>query len=370
MFSFRTTAIEEQADKSLHEGLVACFCSPSSWDASRGEYLPDLFRSRGNLAAVFEPQGGEFSGCARPGKDTGIPFEKAALKGLSAVVVEIQDAGVRHFPQTRSVFRLMDALKEMGEEAPSLYIVDHLNPLGRLVEGSMPQEVPVAEEDAGMAAVKSWPAPRVPMRHGLSLGELAGLYAAEQDCRFPIHVISALARDGRLMPWTVPPADDLPGLFSCELYTGGGLWRQTNLTPGLGTPRPYEYIGAPFLKVSARDGVPAPSGVLMRPCTFTPSAGRYVGQLCRGYQLILQPGVQYHSLKHTLLLLRFFRNTCPEFQLEAGFEGLLADEVLLSFVLGRCDWPAAAEYIKAEEQKWVRKARKFTLYEDEPCRIK
>ena len=233
MFSFRTTSLEEQFDKALQEGKVGCFCTQNCWDTQRGRYMYDIFRERGNLAMIFNPRDTELTPLTNH-----IEFSKDDLKDLNAVVVEIQDVGARYFNYTKDVFRLMDALKDMKDDAPSLYIVDHNNPAGRIVEGTMPS-----------SKIEAY-VPKVAHRHGLTLGELANLYYHEIGAKFALHVISALATDSnhQLMPWTIAPASDIPGLFTCDVYSGGGLWNNTNITPGIGTARPYEYFGAPFVK--------------------------------------------------------------------------------------------------------------------------
>lgn len=132
MFSFRTTALEDQLDKALLDGRVGCFCTQNCWDTAHGRYMYDLFTERGNLKAVFSPMGAELT----PGTNH-ISFDAEALTELDAIVVEIQDAGARYFNYTKDVFHLMVILAVM-ENPPSLYIVDHINPAGRIVEGSMP----------------------------------------------------------------------------------------------------------------------------------------------------------------------------------------------------------------------------------------
>ena len=102
MFSFRTTPVEEQLDRSLREGRVACFCTQNCWDPHRGRYLYDIFRERGNLERIFSPRDTELT------PDTNhIDFDAAELEGLDAVVVEIQDVGTRYFNYTRDVMRLL-----------------------------------------------------------------------------------------------------------------------------------------------------------------------------------------------------------------------------------------------------------------------
>lgn len=355
MFSFRTTSLEEQLDKALREGKVGCFCTQNCWDTKRGRYMYDIFRERGNLQIIFNPRDTELTPLTNH-----IEFAADDLTGLSAVVVEIQDVGVRYFNYTKDVMHLMDILKSMQDDAPSLYIVDHINPSGRIVEGTMP-----ASESESFV-------PKVAHRHGLTLGELANLYYHEIGAKFALHVISALGTDSshHLLPWTIAPASDIPGLFTCDMYSGGGLWNNTNISPAIGTARPYEYFGAPFVKTAGREPLPVAEGILLRPCSFTPSCGRYAGEKCFGYQLMREPGVEYHSLMHTLQLMRFFRERYSEFSMEEGFEAKLSDPVLLGYVKGEVSWEEMREHMKVEEQKWIRKAKKFLLYDDQPYRIK
>lgn len=353
MFSFRTTPLEEQLDKALLEGRVGCFCTQNCWDTERGRYMYDIFRLRGNLHTIFNPRDTELTPLTNH-----IEFSAEELSGLNAVVVEIQDVGARYFNYTKDVFLLMEMLRDMKDDAPSLYIVDHINPAGRVVEGTMPSQ----EVEPHV--------PKVVHRHGLTLGELANLYYSEIGAKFALHVISALATDSnkQLMPWTIAPASDIPGFFTCEMYSGGGLWNNTNITPGIGTARPYEYIGAPFVKTAGGEVPPAADGVMMRPCSFTPSCGKYQGQKCFGYQLMLEPGKEYHSLVHTLQIMRYFAGRYKEFRLEDGFGAKLSDSVLLGYVKGEVGLDDMREHVKLEEQKWIRKAKKFSLYDDLPYR--
>ncbi|MBQ9463224.1 MAG: DUF1343 domain-containing protein [Bacteroidales bacterium] len=352
MFSFRTTPIADQPDRTLLEGRVACFCTPNCWDSATQTYLYDIFRRRGNLVRLFTPSGAELDPAAGH-----IDFGAGDLEGLDAVVVEIQDVGSRYFGYTRDVLRLLSFRARM-EEGPSVYIVDHINPAGRVVEGT----IPVLEPD-------SW-TPRVAHRHGLTLAELCNLWYGEIGAQFPLHIISALAAGvGKdLLPWTIPPAPDMPGLFSCDMYSGGALWIATSISAGLGTSRPYEYIGAPFLSNSSIP--PSPQGVLMRPCSFTPSAGKYVGQVCNGYQIILLPGAQYHSLLHTLQLMRWFADRDSRFEITQELLDRIDDPVISEYLYGRITFDIVQEHVKLEEQKWIRKAKRYVLYEDLPYRMK
>ncbi|MBQ9399416.1 MAG: DUF1343 domain-containing protein [Bacteroidales bacterium] len=354
MFSFRTTSIEDQLDRSLLKGDVGVFCTQNSWYPDKQCYLEDIFRSRGNLRKVFRPIETELT----PGTNH-IGFSQEELEGLSAVVVEIQDVGTRYFNYTRDVMRLLSFRARM-EEGPSIYIIDHINPAGRVVEGT----IPALDSD-------NW-TPKVAHRHGLTLGELCNLYYSEIGARFPLHVISAraISSNNELLPWAIAPASDIPGLFTCELYSGGGLWNNTTITPAIGTSRPYEYFGAPFIKPEPGSFLPKPPGVLMRPCDFTPSAGRYKGEKCYGYQILLLPGAKYHSLLHTLLLMRYFTERYSQFEILPALHGQVSDPVISEYLRGGITFDVVQEHVKVEEQKWIRKAKRFLLYEDSPYRNK
>ena len=354
MFSFRTSPIEEQLDKALREGRVACFCTQNSFHPESRKYLYEIFRERGNLAAVFSPSEAELSPHTKH-----IDFKAEDLEDLSAVVVEIQDAGCRYFNFTRDVMRLLSTCARM-ENAPAVYIIDHINPAGRVVEGS----IPAVESDI-------W-TPKVAHRHGLTLGELCLLYCSEIGAKFPLHVISAACSTaGRdFLPWAIAPSSDICGMFTCEMYSGAGLWNNTNICPGIGTSRPYEYFGAPFIINDDAAHIPAPDGVVMRPCSFTPSTGIYEGRRCQGYQIMLLPGVHYHSLLHTLLLMRFFKDAYPQFEMKDSLFVKLADPVCEEYLRGSLSYDVVQEHIKAEEQKWIRMAKRYCLYDDAPYRMK
>ncbi len=354
MFSFRTTPIEEQLDKSLQEGKVTCFCTQNCWDPYRGRYLYDIFRERGNLERIFIPHSSELT----PGTNH-IDFDASELEGLNAIVIEIQDVGARYFNYTRDVMRLLSMCARQ-DEAPSVFIVDHINPAGRVVEGT----IPAIESDI-------W-TPKVAHRHGLTLGELCLLYYSEIGAKFPLHVISAhCSSAGKdILPWTIAPASDIPGLFTCEIYSGGGLWNNTTITPAIGTARPYEYFGAPYIKTGDVNQLPTPAGAMMRPCNFTPAAGRYKDEQCFGYQIMLRPGVHYHALLHTLQLMRYFADRYSQFEMLDSLFVKIADPVIEEYLKGDLSFDVVQEHVKAEEQKWIRKAKRFLLYEDSPFRMK
>ena len=102
MFSFRTTPLQDQLDKALIDGKVGCFCTQNCWDTSSDRYMYQIFKERGNLERLFQPEDAELT----PGTNH-IGFDSESLRGLNAIVVEIQDVGVRYFNYTKDVLRIM-----------------------------------------------------------------------------------------------------------------------------------------------------------------------------------------------------------------------------------------------------------------------
>ena len=85
---------------------------------------------------------------------------------------------------------------------------------------------------------------------------------------------------------------------------------------------------------------------------------------------MLQPGAEYHSLLHTLQLIRYFLERYPQFETLDGFEEKLSDPVMLSYSRGELSFQEIREHVKLEEQKWIRKAKRYSLYDAQPYRIK
>ena len=85
---------------------------------------------------------------------------------------------------------------------------------------------------------------------------------------------------------------------------------------------------------------------------------------------MLQPGTEYHSLLHTLQLMRYFQDRYSQFGLLDGFESKIADSEMMNYLKGEIPFQDLREHVKLEEQKWIRKAKRYSLYEDQPYRIK
>ena len=202
------------------------------------------------------------------------------LKGLDFLVFDIQDIGVRFATYVSTLFQIQEAAAEVGLQ---LVVLDRPNPItGTRVEGNL------VEEDH-LSFVGIYP---MPIRHGLTFGELARIFAAERGWSEPIVVPMHGWRgeawfDATGLPWVLPSLN-LPTLESVTIYPGTRLVEGTNLSEGRGTTRPFELIGAPWVEpfqladeLSARE-LP---GVAFRATWFRPTFSKHKSVSCGGVQV-------------------------------------------------------------------------------------
>jgi uncharacterized protein YbbC (DUF1343 family) len=210
---------------------------------------------------------------------TRVPTEEM-LAGIDVLVVDLQDVGVRYFTYPATVIGSIEAAAARGVD---VVILDRPAPLtGSRVEGG--GLLPAHRSFVGVHDV--------PIRHGLTLGELAGLVAAERELPAPAVVRMEGWRrrawhDETGLPW-VAPSPNLRSLDAVLLYAGTCLVEGTNLSEGRGADQPFAWIGAPWLdgaELAARVGGRRLAGVAVRPVTFTPAMSKHQGLLCQGVAL-------------------------------------------------------------------------------------
>lgn len=205
----------------------------------------------------------------------------AMLRGLDALVYDIQDIGSRFYTIVSTMALCMQAA---GEAGLPLIVCDRPNPItGLLPEGNL--VAPGFESFVGIAAC--------PMRHGMTVGELALLFHRELGWGGEVHVARMEGwRRGMWweetgLPW-VMPSPNATGIDMALLYPGTCLLEGTNVTEGRGYTKPYEIVGAPWIdgaRLATELAACALPGVRVRPAAFRPFAGKYAGQDCEGVQL-------------------------------------------------------------------------------------
>ena len=206
-----------------------------------------------------------------------------ALKGLDAIVFDIQDAGVRFYTYETTLGYFLEAAAKAGIE---MIVLDRPNPItGSLVQG------PVA--DASHESFTNYFP--MPVRHGMTIGELAQMFNTERGIGAKLKVIPMDGwmrgdwYDSTGLTW-INPSPNLRSLRGATLYPGVALIEGTNVSVGRGTDTPFEWIGAPWIK--ARElaeylNARAISGTRFVPVTFTPSASTYSGEVCQGVSIVL-----------------------------------------------------------------------------------
>ncbi|HZR29725.1 MAG TPA: serine hydrolase [Terriglobales bacterium] len=205
------------------------------------------------------------------------------LKNLDAVVIDLQDAGVRFYTYETTMGFFLESAAKAGIE---VIVLDRPNPItGVVVQG------PLADS-AHLFFTSYHP---VPVRHGMTMGELARMFNSERKigARLTVVPMQGWLRgdwfDSTSVMW-VNPSPNLRSLNEATLYPGVALVEGTNVSVGRGTDTPFEVLGAPWINsrqlaayLNARDL----AGIRFVPTTFTPTASNYANQLCQGVNMVV-----------------------------------------------------------------------------------
>ena len=212
------------------------------------------------------------------------------LKGLDAVVFDIQDAGCRFYTYSSSLGLLMEACSEAGV---AVIVLDRPNPIGGDRIGG-PLTDPGAESFVAFH--------RIPTRHGLTMGELAKLYALNRHGKeksFPEVNLEVIAMKGWTRAMTfeqtglewIAPSPNLRSLPAALFYPGVGMLEFTNISVGRGTDRPFEWIGAPWMEPFALiESLKSMKikGVRFMAHSRTPVASLFAKKPCQGLDIIVE----------------------------------------------------------------------------------
>jgi uncharacterized protein YbbC (DUF1343 family) len=248
----------------------------------------------------------------------------AMLAGLDTLVFDVQDAGARFYTYVSTMCLALEAASRADLR---FVVLDRPNPLGGRAEG------PVL--DAGRESFIG--CHTLPVRHGLTAGEIARLYAAEKsiDVRLDVIACEGWTRDMRFdatgLSFTAP-SPNLRRLSQVLLYPGVGLLEFTNLSVGRGTDTPFERIGAPWLdgralaRRVAELGVP---GLACVPVEFTPSASRFAGERCSGVDLFVTDWREFRPVHTGLALACALRDVGGSAFELAALDRSLSDAVVL-----------------------------------------
>jgi uncharacterized protein YbbC (DUF1343 family) len=280
-----------------------------------------------SVVALFSPEHG-YRGAADPGaavatsidSATGLPIyslygqtsapTEQMLSGIDLILVDLQDAGARYFTYLYTTVEVMRAAAKAGIP---VVVLDRPNPLGDAIEGNVLD--PAFSSPVGLLAI--------PMRHGMTLGELSRLAVADLglSTRLTVVPVSGWRRSQRWpetgLPF-VPPSPNLRSVTALLHYPGLCLFEGTALSVGRGSDAPFEQIGAPWLDTAgvlrAVRGFELP-GAKIRATTFTPHApgdGKYADVPVAGLRLSITDPGRYDPIYTALLLLSVIQRLQPE----------------------------------------------------------
>lgn len=278
-----------------------------------------------NLVALFGPEHG-VRGDAQAGDKVASTFDAATglpvhslyaatkeptsemLAGVDILIFDIQDVGARFYTYP---YTLLGVLRAAAKADIPVIVLDRPNPLGgELVEG--PVLEPPYASFIGMFAM--------PVRHGMTMGELATMFVDVEKLRTKLTVIrmkgwrrgNYVFRSG--LPW-VPPSPNMPTADTALVYPGTALFEGTNVSEGRGTAKPFEQIGAPFIDAAAlakRLNEARLPGVIFRPTHFTPIFSKFSGEQCGGVMLHIIDQKAFRPFLTGVTMVKAVRDLYPQ----------------------------------------------------------
>lgn len=323
------------------------------------------------LVAIFSPEHG-FRGNAAPGEAVGSSVDSATglpiyslygrtsaptdsmLAGIEVLLVDLQDAGARYFTYLWTTVGVMRAAERAGIP---VVVLDRPNPIGGAVQGNVLDTAHASP--VGLLAI--------PMRHGMTLGELARLARSDLGLGTELRVVPVsgwrrnLYFDETGLPF-VPPSPNLRSVSALTLYPGTCLFEGTNLSVGRGSDHPFEQIGAPWLDTAqvlrALSDAKLP-GVRFEATSFTPlrpGDGKYADTLLAGIRFVVTDRSRFDAPATALAVLRALG---PSLQfVPQQFDRLAGDGGALRAALGGPVEPAWGRARSA----FLERRRPFLIY--------
>ncbi len=317
----------ESPPTSLKHQRIGLLCNPASVD-SRYTHARERIRRAfpGQLKALYSPQHGFYAerqdnmieSADRLDPVTGLPVfslygdtripTRPMMDPIDIMLVDLQDVGTRVYTFIYTLSHCMEAARQYDKK---IIVLDRPNPLGGLqVEGNL--LAPGCSSFVGRYPI--------PMRHGLTIGELAVLFNTRFGIGCDLEVVSmqgwkrAMTFSQTGMPW-VAPSPNLPTPASAMVYPGQVIWEGTNISEGRGTTLPFEVFGAPFLapdRLMENIDTSLLNGAVLRPVVFEPTSNKWEGHSCNGFQIhVTDPGV-YSSYALSLAFYQAIHQNYPD----------------------------------------------------------
>ena len=269
-----------------------------------------------------------------------------------------QDAGVRFYTYETTLGYFLEAAARAGKE---IVVLDRPNPIGgAFVQG------PVA--DAGRESfVSYW---QTPVRHGMTMGELARMFNSERSIGAKLSVVRMEGWergdwfDSTGETW-INPSPNLRSLNEATLYPGIGMIEATNISVGRGTDTPFELVGAPWIDPAALAGylnAREIDGVRFVPLRFTPTSSEYAGQICGGVNLVVTERNALDAPEMGVEIVAALLKLYPDQYKIAGLDTLMLNKASLDALASGADPRRIAEDWQDADEKFIALRAKYLLY--------
>ena len=364
------------SEKNLLKGKrVGLITNPTGVDQDLNSIVDRFYNDKDiNLTALYGPEHG-VRGDAQAGsyvdfyidEETGLPVYSLygktrkptpeMLENVDVLVFDIQDVGTRFYTYIYTMALAMEAAKEKG--IPFI-VLDRPNPIGGLkVEG------PVLEAPEYASFIGQY---EIPLRHGMTVGELAKLFNKEFGIGADLKVVKMknwkryMNYEDTGLEWVLP-SPNMPTLDTAYAYPGTGLIEGTNISEGRGTTKPFELLGAPFINGAelARElNKLKLKGVEFRAASFTPTFSKHSGVLSHGVEVHITDYDDFVPLETGLHIVKTVHDLYPD-----DFEFRAEDSKGISFfdsLIGNGwvrDDIEAGKSVKQIKQKWDRDLKGF-----------
>jgi uncharacterized protein YbbC (DUF1343 family)/CubicO group peptidase (beta-lactamase class C family) len=280
------------------------------------------------------------------------------LEGLDTLVYDIQDIGARFYTYITTLGLVLEAAKESGKR---LVVLDRPNPIGGVAVSG-----PIRDPDrASFIAYHA-----LPVRHAMTVGELALLYNTERKIGAALEVVRCQGwnrgdlYDRTGLVWT-NPSPNMRSLTEAILYPGVGLLEATNLATGRGTDTPFERIGAPWIdpvRFATAMNEAAIPGARFVPIYFTPAERQYARQRCGGVQIILINCNEFDPLTLGVTMAVTLRRLYPEEWQPEGLMRLLVNKKAYDDIIARKSVNEIMARWTGELEEFRRVRSRYLLY--------
>jgi uncharacterized protein YbbC (DUF1343 family)/CubicO group peptidase (beta-lactamase class C family) len=329
------------------------------------------------LVALFSPEHGirgilDASVPSSKDEKTGLPIHSlygdtrrptaAMLDGLDAVVIDLQDVGTRFYTYMTTVAYL---LEEAAPRKIKVVVLDRPNPIGGVqIEGP-------ALDEAAVGFTGYFPA--MPIRHSLTMGELARLFNGEKKINADLTVVPM--KNWRRDAWFdetsltwIGPSPNMRTLYAATLYPGIGAFESANISVGRGTDTPFEHIGAPWINsldgprlADALNARQIP-GVRFYPVQFTPAASKFANESCNGVFIVVTDRSTLRPVRVGTEIASALVKLFPgKFEIDAAAR-LFGSTAGLARIKSGDDPAAIAQSWGAAEARWRLLRAKYLIY--------